>query len=456
MSVAVGLDRVLHLAENALAVDRLVATALAGERHPHAVYHFARRLRIESCAVAFVVDKPVLVAHPVAGPDVREPVVVGLHIDLAAAGNGVVGAQANVRRAFAARHVQRAPCLDQEGVVGPHEGFRGVHVNRRTAAGAGQAAMGAFFDLKDGIRSETALGNGDGNISAARAGGHFELVRNLDSAIRLDHDLRKAVRVASAYLVRLVVAGDVDLAGARVVRPAVAACVCAFNDLVAVDPQRDVREVVAVALPLGVEGQVAGAGPGIYDGAAVFVVAPRAQTILARVPALEGVAVTVRLRSVGVGVAELGQQVRREARTVIKGDRVFDGGVRFGRRGGGRARERRGGGLVGRAGAASRPLWTAVAAVAAVAVEPAFGAVGPRTASADAAGAAAAVAACRLALGVALGGPVGSALAAAAARAAAAAAAAEVAGRAARTAAAAAAAAARAVRVPPVLSVKTT
>ena len=293
VSVAVGLDRVLHLAENALAVDRLVAAALTGERHSHAVHHFARRLRIESCAVAFVVDKPVLVAHPVAGPDVRKPVVVGLHIDLAAAGNGVVGAQANVRRAFAARHVQRALCLDQEGVVGPHEGFRGVHVNRRTAAGAGQTAMGAFFDLEDDIRSGNSLVDGEGDISAARAGSHFELVRDHDRAVRLDHDLRKAVCVASVYLVRLVVAGDVDLAGARVVHPVGRTCADATLHLFAVDPQRDVREVVAVALPLGVERQVAGASPDIYDGAAVFVVAPCARATLARVPALEDVAVTV-------------------------------------------------------------------------------------------------------------------------------------------------------------------
>ena len=121
VSVAIGLDRILHLSQYALAVDRLFAAGHAGERHPHAVHHFARRLRIESRATAFVVDKPVLVAHPVAGPDVREPVVVGLHVDLAAVSNDVAGAQADVRRVVAARHVQRALRLDHEGVVGPHE-----------------------------------------------------------------------------------------------------------------------------------------------------------------------------------------------------------------------------------------------------------------------------------------------------------------------------------------------
>ena len=339
--VAVGLDRVLHLALYALTVDRLVAAALAGEQHPHAVYGFARRIRIESSAISLVVGETVPVVRPVAGPDVREPVVVSFHEYVAAVIRIVAGAQTDVRRAVAACHVQRTPCLDSDVAVFRRGAGRGFHVDRRTAAGARQTAMGAFLDLKGGMRDQIALDDRDGDIVRVRAGGHFELVGNLDGAARLDLDLRKTVRVASVYLVRLAVAGDGDLAGVRVVRPAVAACIRAFHDPVAVYPQRDVREVFAVALPLGIERQVAGVSPDTHDGAAVRFVVFRSAAVLARVPAFEVVAVAVRRRAGGGGVAELGQQVLREARTVIEGDRVFDGGVGLGAGSAGRPDHRR-------------------------------------------------------------------------------------------------------------------
>ena len=176
MSVAVGLDRILHLALYALTVDRLGADSPAGKRHPNAKHGFGRRIRIEWCAISFVVGETVPVVQPMAGPDVREPVVVSLHEYIAAITLLVARAQTDVRRAVAACHVQRAPCLDPDVAVSHRGAGRWFHVNRRTADGTRQTAMGAFLDLKDGMRDRIALDDRDGDIVSVRTWGHFELV----------------------------------------------------------------------------------------------------------------------------------------------------------------------------------------------------------------------------------------------------------------------------------------